>query len=78
MEEANWDMAFGDHVRYECEDGTWIENEEIDPTKDFIDVECLADVGEYNTPVRQGNSWPNCTETVVCGVPPAPPGQEPG
>ncbi len=72
-EEANWDIAFGDNVRYECEDGTWIENEEIDPTKDFIDVECLTDVGEYNTPVRQGQSWPNCTQTVVCGVPPDPP-----
>ena len=72
-EEANWDIAFGDNVRYECEDGTWIENEEIDPTEDFIDVECLTDVGEYNTPVRQGKSWPNCTKTVVCGVPPDPP-----
>ena len=72
-DESSWDIAFGDSIRYECEAGTKIENEEIDPTKDFLDVECLTDIGEYNTPVRQGNSWPNCTQTVVCGVPPDPP-----
>ena len=72
-DEASWDIAFGESVRYECEEGTWIENEEVDPTKDFLDVECLTDIGEYNTPVRQGDSWPNCTQTVVCGIPPDPP-----
>ena len=70
--EYSWDIAFGEYITYKCEDGTWIENNEIDPTEDFIEVECLT-IGEYNTPVRQGETWPNCTETVVCGVPPDPP-----
>ena len=72
-EKTSWTVSFGNNVKYECEDGTWIENEEIDRTENSIDVECLTDVGEYNTPVRQGETWPNCTETVVCGVPPDPP-----
>ena len=72
-EESDWTIQFDSTVRYECEAGTHIENTEIDPTETYIDVECITDVGEYNTPVRQGGSWPNCTETVICGLPPEPP-----
>ena len=82
---SNWDIPFGTSIRYECEAGTKIENEEIDPTETYIDVECLTGVGEYNIPekvgdawpskwlVSNGNIWPNCTETVICGLPPDPP-----
>ena len=72
-DETDWQIAFGGNVTYECEAGTHIENDEIDPTQTFIQVFCLQDVGEYDTPVRQGGSWPNCTLTVVCGLPPEAP-----
>ena len=71
--ESDWTISFGNSIRYECEPGTHIENSEIDPTETYIDVPCITDVGEYNTPVRQNNTWPNCTQTVVCGLPPEPP-----
>ena len=70
---SNWDVDFGTSITYECETGMHFENDEIDPTQDNIDVECINEVGEYNTPVRNGNVWPNCTETVLCGKPPDPP-----
>ena len=65
----------------------FFENAELDPTQYMIEVGCLDTVGEYNTPVRQGDLWPNCTQTgedgiilklffmniaVLCGAPPEP------
>ena len=65
----------------------FFENAELDPTQHRIEVGCLDTVGEYNTPVRQGDPWPNCTQTgedgiiiycfymntaVLCGAPPEP------
>ena len=41
----------------------FFENAELDPTQHRIEVGCLDTVGEYNTPVRQGDTWPNCTQT---------------
>ena len=41
----------------------FFENAELDPTQYMIEVGCLDTVGEYNTPVRQGDTWPNCTQT---------------
>ena len=67
---TNWTIPFGENVVYRCEDNTFIENDEVDPTKTSIEVECITDIGEYDTPVRQGINWPNCTETVSCGKPP--------
>ena len=65
----------------------FFENAELDPTQHRLEVGCLDTVGEYNTPVRQGDPWPNCTQTgehlviifcfiintaVLCGAPPEP------
>ena len=73
VERNNWDVGFGENILYRCDSNTYIESEEIDPGQTELAVACLVDVGEYDTPVRQGNSWPNCTETVLCGPPPLPP-----
>ena len=70
---ADWDISFSDGVTYRCDSNTYIENDGIDKNDAEIQVDCIDFVGEYNTPVKQGESWPNCTETVVCGQPPEPP-----
>ena len=62
-------VLFGDKVMYKCDANTFFENEEIDPTKTNITVECQIDTGIYLIP----DAWPNCTETVTCGLPPSPP-----
>ena len=62
-------VPFGYNVMYKCDANTFIENEEIDPTKTNITVQCQTDTGIYLIP----NAWPNCTETVTCGPPPSPP-----
>ena len=46
-----------------------VENEEIDPTVTEYDVKCIDVIGEYDTPVRNSELWPNCTQTVICGQP---------
>ena len=68
----NWNVPFGVSIVYECAPNTFIENTNDDPLERTLDVECIADQGVYNTPVRQGELWPNCTETVICGQPPDP------
>ena len=73
VERNDWDVAFGSSVIYRCASNTHIENEEVDPTQTEISVSCVDQVGEYNTPVKAGGVWPNCTETVLCGQPPPPP-----
>ena len=73
VEREDWDVGFSEEISYRCHPNTHIESEEIDPSQTSVSVSCLAGVGEYNTPVIQGASWPNCTETVVCGQPPLPP-----
>ena len=73
VEREDWDVGFSEEISYRCHPNTHIESEEIDPSQTSVSVSCLAGVGEFNTPVRQGASWPNCTETVVCGQPPLPP-----
>ena len=73
VNQANWDVAFGSIIKYRCADNTYIENDQPDKGPREIDVACIANDGVYNTPVLQGNTWPNCTETVVCGQPPQPP-----
>ena len=60
-------VPFGEKVMYKCDDNTFIENTERDPTKNNITVTC-NDFGMYDVP-----DWPNCTETVTCGPPPQPP-----
>ena len=62
-------VPFGDTVMYKCDGNTFIENEEIDPTKTNITVQCLTTTGVYKLP----ETWPNCTETISCGPPPPPP-----
>ena len=62
-------VPYGSNVVYKCNEGHFIENNEIDPTKTNIKVQCMAGEGTYNVP----QSWPNCTETVNCGPHPKPP-----
>ena len=73
VERTDWDVAFESDIVYKCQQGTYIENDEVDPTQTEISVTCLTGLGEYNTPVRTGGLWPNCTDTVRCGQPPQPP-----
>ena len=70
VDRSNWTIPFGVSIVYECAPNTHIENNEISPSQTSLSVECLANLGVYDTPVRQGGNWPNCTETVVCGQPP--------
>ena len=70
VEDFGNNIQFGEKVKYDCPIGMFFENNEVDPTQTRIEVECLQDIGEYNTPVRNSGSWPNCTKTVVCGIPP--------
>ena len=72
VSQSSWTVQFGDYVVYECDSNHFIENDEADPTQTKINVTCIQDQGVYNTPVKQGKTWPNCTETVVCGQPPDP------
>ena len=66
----NWHVPFNHKVRYRCKAGTFIERPEPSPTLSHLDVVCIEGEGEYDTPVRQGLTWPNCTATVLCGQPP--------
>ena len=70
VDRTNWTVPFGTEIVYECAANTFIENQETTPTQTSLSVECLSGVGEYDTPVRTGGSWPNCTRTVLCGPPP--------
>ena len=62
-------VPYSKNVIYQCEENYFIENNELDPTKNNIKVQCMANEGIYNIP----ESWPNCTKTVDCGPPPAMP-----
>ena len=69
VDRSNWTIPFTSSVTYRCPTGTYIEDtglDDVGPAE--IDVECITDVGTYDTPAQ----WPNCTETVVCGQPPEP------
>ena len=66
---TSWDVEFNTNITYNCEPGTWIERAEPSPTQNSLDVWCVENEGVYDIPA----SWPNCTETVVCGQPPQPP-----
>ena len=73
LERTNWDVAFDTSITFQCDDGMHIENTEIDPSVTQYDVNCINVIGEYDTPVRNSEVWPNCTQTVVCGAPLEPP-----
>ena len=60
-------VPFDEKIMYKCDDNTFIENNERDPTQNNITVTCL-NTGLYDVP-----AWPNCTETVSCGPPPEAP-----
>ena len=70
---TNWTIPFGSSVTYSCARYHYFESNQTEPSETSLEVECLAGVGEYDTPVRQGGRWPNCTSTVLCGPPPLPP-----
>ena len=70
VEKTNWTIPFGGHVVYQCEPNTNIENDELSPSQTQVEVLCVSGEGVYDTPVRQGLTWPNCTSTVLCGQPP--------
>ena len=55
---ADWDVSFSDGVTYRCDSNTYIENDGIDKNDAEIQVDCIDFVGEYNTSVKQGESWP--------------------
>ena len=66
-----WHVEFGTKITYKCDSGKHFElpvPSEVDPTHDTLKVECL-NTGVYNTPILQGEVWPNCTQTVNCGPP---------
>ena len=69
---SSWTVQFGQSIKYRCAANTFIEDDGDEPSQSEISVQCLQDEGIYNTPVKQGGLWPNCTETVVCGQPPEP------
>ena len=71
---SNWSVPLGETVTYQCEDsGQYFESDLPDPRDSSLTVTCLAESGEYNTPVVGGGSWPNCTSTVLCDDPPSAP-----
>jgi hypothetical protein len=82
-------VPFSSYILFNCSSGTYIETNQTDPTQTQVFVQCLPTVASYNTPTitntyvyntslpaaksfRPGQ-WPNCTSTVKCGQPPAPP-----
>ena len=68
----SWLVEFGEKITYWCDAGTFIETSdplEVEPTIDSIEVECKGPEGTYKTP----STWPNCTQTINCGLPPAKP-----
>ena len=74
VQASNWSVPLGEAVTYQCTgNDQYFESDEVDPSVTSLSVECLAGSGEYNTPVRQGTTWPNCTSTVLCDDPPQPP-----
>ena len=62
-------MEFKDTITYKCKENMFFENNEINKNIDSTQIECKDVVGEYDIPLE----WPNCTETVLCGLPPDPP-----
>ena len=67
-----WEVSFGDTITYKCDEPRYFENDEVDPTMTELEVKCLT-TGEYESPPVLSAPWPNCTETVKCGQPPAKP-----
>ena len=70
VDRGHWTVPFEHNIAYECDANTFFEDDEIDPIHFRLEVECIKDLGVYDTPVRNKQNWPNCTETVVCGQPP--------
>ena len=69
-----FEVPFNEYITYRCEPNTFFEDDSTtDPEDTELAVQCTDVTGEYNTPVKQGKLWPNCTETVFCGQPPKPP-----
>ena len=68
-EKTDWNIQFNDTITYDCEEGTWIENDTLSvPRDNYLDVKCLNINGTYDIPTE----WPNCTITVNCDQPPEP------
>ena len=71
----SWHISFEDSIKYTCPANHYFELPdpvELKPTQNLLKVKCL-DSGEYEVPARLGKSWPNCTDTILCGQPPAKP-----
>ena len=82
-------VPFSSYITFNCSSGTYIETSQTDPTQSQVFVQCLPTVATYNIPLITNTyiyntsqpavrsfktgKWPNCTSTVVCGQPPAPP-----
>ena len=68
-EKDDWNIQFNNTIRYNCDEGTWIENDTMPhPRDNYLNVTCLNVVGTYDIP----EEWPNCTRTVNCVEPPQP------
>jgi hypothetical protein len=82
-------VPFSSFIIFNCSSGMYIETNQTDPTQTQVFVQCLPTVATYNIPTitntyifntslpaaksfRLGQ-WPNCTRTVKCGQPLAPP-----
>ena len=68
----DWEVDIDDQITYKCVGERYFENDEVDPTVTELKVKCLS-TGEYESPPVLSEPWPNCTETVRCGQPPAKP-----
>ena len=82
-------VPYSSYITFNCSSGTYIETSQTDPTQTQVFVQCLPNVATYNIPTitntyvyntslvaaksYQPGFWPNCTSTVKCGQPPAPP-----
>lgn len=70
---TDWDVPFHSSISYHCAPGQFFEDDsQVEPAAWSLAVVCREE-GQYDTPVRLGKLWPNCTRTVLCPRPPEPP-----
>jgi hypothetical protein len=82
-------VPFNSYLTFNCANGMFIESNQTDPSQNQVFVQCLSSTATYSIPpltntyvynvslpavkTYVAGAWPNCTSTVVCGQPPAPP-----
>ena len=73
VDQPAWEVPLGGKIAYRCSGTKQFETDEEHPSLNNITLVCDPTNGTYVVPPK----WPNCTDTVRCGLPPAHPEASP-